>query len=48
MNRAELGDLRGRMGQPEEFGSLVCEIVRNAMLNGATLRLDAAARLQPK
>ncbi len=35
-----------RPGRPREFASLVREIVGNPMLNGCTLRLDAALRMQ--
>lgn len=34
-----------RLGQPEEFAMLVADIVRNPMLNGSVIRLDAAHRL---
>jgi NAD(P)-dependent dehydrogenase (short-subunit alcohol dehydrogenase family) len=34
-----------RLGDPEEFGSLAVEIVRNRMLNGSVLRLDGALRM---
>jgi 3-hydroxyacyl-CoA dehydrogenase / 3-hydroxy-2-methylbutyryl-CoA dehydrogenase len=34
-----------RLGQPQEYASLVVEIVRNHMLNGAVLRLDGALRM---
>jgi NAD(P)-dependent dehydrogenase (short-subunit alcohol dehydrogenase family) len=37
-----------RFGHPEEFASFVCHIFENNMLNGCTLRLDGAARLEPK
>ncbi len=37
-----------RLGHPQEFASLVCHIFENNMLNGCTLRLDGAARLEPK
>ena len=33
-----------RLGNPEEFGLLVLAIVQNPMLNGETIRLDAATR----
>lgn len=36
-----------RFGTPEEFAALAENIVANAMLNGATLRLDAALRMTP-
>jgi NAD(P)-dependent dehydrogenase (short-subunit alcohol dehydrogenase family) len=34
-----------RAGKPEEFASLVEEIIANPMLNGETIRLDAAMRM---
>mmetsp|Transcript_28788 Transcript_28788/g.66487 ORF Transcript_28788/g.66487 Transcript_28788/m.66487 type:complete len:263 (-) Transcript_28788:51-839(-) len=34
-----------RMGKPEEFASLVAEIVRNPYLNGETIRFDGAIRM---
>ncbi len=34
-----------RLGQPEEFASLVAHICENAFLNGSTIRLDGAVRL---
>jgi len=37
-----------RLGQPEEFASLVRHTIENPMLNGCTLRLDGAVRLGPK
>jgi NAD(P)-dependent dehydrogenase (short-subunit alcohol dehydrogenase family) len=37
-----------RLGKPDEFASLVCEIVRNPMLNGEVIRLDGAIRMAPK
>ncbi len=37
-----------RLGRPVEFASLVAHIVENTYLNGSTLRLDGAVRLEPK
>jgi len=37
-----------RLGQPQEFGRLVLHMVENSYLNGETVRLDGAIRLQPK
>ncbi|HSD73605.1 MAG TPA: SDR family NAD(P)-dependent oxidoreductase [Steroidobacteraceae bacterium] len=37
-----------RLGKPEEFADLVVHIIENPMLNGATIRLDGAIRMQPK
>jgi NAD(P)-dependent dehydrogenase (short-subunit alcohol dehydrogenase family) len=52
---AEIAESLGRMvpfpprlGRPEEFASLVAEIVRNVMLNGEVIRLDGAIRMAPK
>ncbi len=37
-----------RLGRPAEFADLVLAIVANPMLNGETIRLDGAIRMQPK
>jgi NAD(P)-dependent dehydrogenase (short-subunit alcohol dehydrogenase family) len=37
-----------RLGRPDEFASLVAEIIRNEMLNGEVIRLDGAIRMAPK
>ncbi|MCP8940147.1 SDR family NAD(P)-dependent oxidoreductase [Alsobacter sp. SYSU M60028] len=37
-----------RLGRPDEYARLVAAIVDNDMLNGATIRLDGALRMQPK
>jgi 3-hydroxyacyl-CoA dehydrogenase / 3-hydroxy-2-methylbutyryl-CoA dehydrogenase len=37
-----------RLGKPQEFAALACHIVENPMLNGETIRLDGAIRMQPK
>jgi NAD(P)-dependent dehydrogenase (short-subunit alcohol dehydrogenase family) len=37
-----------RLGAPEEYASLVLEIVRNGYLNGETIRLDGAIRMPPR
>ena len=37
-----------RLGKPEEFGSLIMELVRNTYFNGQNLRLDGAIRMPPK
>jgi len=37
-----------RLGKPAEFADLVAFIVTNRYMNGTTVRLDAAIRLQPK
>src|SRR5580693_9156522 len=37
-----------RLGQPDEFAALVMQILENVMLNGETIRLDGAVRMQPR
>jgi len=37
-----------RLGKPEEFGSLVMELVRNSYFNGQNIRLDGAIRMPPR
>lgn len=37
-----------RLGKPEEFGSLVLELVRNTYFNGQALRLDGGIRMPPR
>ena len=37
-----------RLGRPSEYADLVMSIARNPMLNGETIRLDGAIRMQPK
>ncbi len=37
-----------RLGKPEEFGSVVLELVRNTYFNGQLIRLDGAIRMPPK
>ncbi|WP_205699301.1 3-hydroxyacyl-CoA dehydrogenase [Conexibacter sp. SYSU D00693] len=37
-----------RLGEPSEYAQLVGSIVTNPMLNGETIRLDGAIRMQPK
>ena len=37
-----------RLGRPEEFAQLVASVLEIPMLNGTTLRLDGAIRMQPK
>ncbi|XP_011499268.1 PREDICTED: 3-hydroxyacyl-CoA dehydrogenase type-2, partial [Ceratosolen solmsi marchali] len=36
-----------RLGKPEEFAQLTQAIVENPLLNGETIRLDGALRMQP-
>ncbi|SDH35088.1 MULTISPECIES: 3-hydroxyacyl-CoA dehydrogenase [unclassified Duganella] len=37
-----------RLGKPEEYALLAKAIIENPMLNGETIRLDGAIRMQPK
>lgn len=37
-----------RLGKPDEYAHLVKTIIENVMLNGETIRLDGAIRMQPK
>ncbi|MET3576602.1 3-hydroxyacyl-CoA dehydrogenase [Bhargavaea ullalensis] len=37
-----------RLGRPEEYAKLAESIITNPMLNGETIRLDGAIRMQPK
>jgi len=37
-----------RLGRPEEYAQLACQIAENPMLNGETIRLDGALRMPPK
>ena len=37
-----------RLGRPAEFAALALHIIENSMLNGETIRLDGAIRMQPR
>ncbi len=37
-----------RLGTPADYASLAEEIIRNSMINGETIRIDGAVRLQPR
>lgn len=37
-----------RLGEPAEFADAVCFVLQNRYMNGTTLRLDGAVRMQPK
>lgn len=37
-----------RMGEPQEFGSFVLELVRNSYFNGQSIRLDGGIRMAPR
>ncbi|MCX7118362.1 MAG: SDR family oxidoreductase, partial [Legionellales bacterium] len=36
-----------RLGHPEEYASLVLHLIENTLINGETIRLDGALRMQP-
>lgn len=36
-----------RLGYPEEYASLVIHLIENSLINGETIRLDGALRMQP-
>jgi hypothetical protein len=44
---AQTVPLPKRLGNPQEYASLVETILRNSMLNGEVIRLDGALRMQP-
>jgi 3-hydroxyacyl-CoA dehydrogenase / 3-hydroxy-2-methylbutyryl-CoA dehydrogenase len=49
--RSSLGEMvpfPPRLGYPSEYAQLVQSIIENPMLNGDTIRLDGAIRMQPK
>jgi 3-hydroxyacyl-CoA dehydrogenase / 3-hydroxy-2-methylbutyryl-CoA dehydrogenase len=49
--RASLGQsvpFPQRLGRPDEFASLVLQVIENTMINGETIRLDGALRMAPK
>jgi NAD(P)-dependent dehydrogenase (short-subunit alcohol dehydrogenase family) len=37
-----------RLGKPEEFAQTVAFVIGNRYVNGSTIRVDGAIRLQPK
>ncbi len=37
-----------RLGEPDEYAAMVAHIIENIMLNGETIRLDGAIRMQPR
>lgn len=45
---AEMVPFPKRLGKPEEFATLVKQIIRNPALNGGTIRLDSAIRMSAK
>jgi len=44
----EMTQFPKRLGLPEEYGSLAQHIIENRFLNGETIRLDGAIRMQPR
>lgn len=37
-----------RLGLPDEFGRMACELLENSYVNGHTVRLDGALRMAPR
>lgn len=37
-----------RLGRPEEYAALALHVIENVILNGETIRLDGAIRMQPR
>ena len=37
-----------RLGRPPEYAALACHIIENPMINGETIRIDGAIRMQPR
>ena len=37
-----------RLGHPEEFAALAIHLIENTLINGETIRLDGALRMQPQ
>jgi len=37
-----------RLGEPDEYAAMVAHILENSMLNGESIRLDGAIRMQPR
>ncbi|NND66774.1 MAG: SDR family oxidoreductase [Halioglobus sp.] len=37
-----------RLGDPQEYASMTLELIRNGYVNGETIRLDGAIRMQPR
>lgn len=47
-NLGKMVPFPSRLGKPDEYAHLVKSIIENMMLNGETIRLDGAIRMQPK
>jgi NAD(P)-dependent dehydrogenase (short-subunit alcohol dehydrogenase family) len=44
----EMTQFPKRLGHPEEYAALACHMIENRFLNGETIRLDGAIRMQPR
>ncbi|MCG8439563.1 3-hydroxyacyl-CoA dehydrogenase [Alcanivorax sp. S6407] len=44
----EMTQFPKRLGNPEEYGQLVCHMIENKFLNGETIRIDGGIRMQPR
>lgn len=47
-NLGKMVPFPSRLGKPSEYAQLAKAIIENQMLNGETIRLDGAIRMQPK
>lgn len=48
MAKGKMVPFPSRFGRPSEFAMLAKHIIENPMLNGTTIRLDAALRMAGK
>jgi 3-hydroxyacyl-CoA dehydrogenase/3-hydroxy-2-methylbutyryl-CoA dehydrogenase len=44
----EMTQFPKRLGYPEEYAKLAVHIIENTFMNGETIRLDGAIRMQPR
>ncbi|MGM0562989.1 MAG: 3-hydroxyacyl-CoA dehydrogenase [Pseudomonadota bacterium] len=44
----EMTQFPKRLGHPEEYAAMVCHLIENSFMNGETIRLDGAIRMQPR
>jgi len=48
MGQSDILDCPMRLGDSADFASLAAHMIENTYLNGETIRLDGALRMQPK
>lgn len=44
----EMTQFPKRLGHPSEYAALVCHMIENTFINGETVRIDGAIRMQPR